>query len=193
MNCKIFSNRLMDFVEGLLPHSEEVEMKEHIKYCKACRLKFEKIEKTLMILKEDRVPQLSEAKKQALFPMVMERIEKRIIIRRKRKWVYGLSFGFTLLLVFVISVIGIQNQKRADLYTIFFNPERFVYENDTLVNNYLLESIIEDDTLITIVKTAVNEEWVENSEMAVLINELSEDEINQLVEELRNIDFYDIL
>lgn len=194
MNCKEFSNRLMDYVEGLLPHSQEVGMNEHIKHCEVCRLRLEKIENTLTILKEDKVPQLSEAKKNILFPLVMERIEERSITRRrKRKLAYGLSFGFTLLLVFIISIISIQNRGRTDIYTLFFNPDRFIYESNSQVNSYLIETFIKDDTLITDIKNAVDEAWMDKSELAVLINELSEEEINKLVEKLKSIDFINML
>ena len=194
MNCKEFSNHLMDYVEGLLPHSQEAVMNEHIKHCDVCRLRLEKVKKVLAILKEDKVPQLSEAKKNALFPIVMERIEQRsVTTRRKRKWAYGLSFGLALILVFIISIIGIQNRGKTDLYTLFFDHDRFIYENDTNVNSYLLETFIKDDALITDITNEVDEAWMDKSELAVLINELSEEEINKLVEKLKSIDFKDML
>ncbi|MCK4234759.1 zf-HC2 domain-containing protein [candidate division WOR-3 bacterium] len=190
MNCRDFSNRLMDFIEGLLPHHEENKMREHMNHCEICKSKFLQIERTLEIFKEDSVPQLRNAKKIALFPLVMEQIKERTIrVRKKRKWAYSLSFGFTLILVFIVSIIGIRNQRKTDYYTLFLNPDQFVYEDDKDVNNYLLKSLIKNDTIVTDLKNAIDEEWVNNAEMTILINELSDDEVNKLVEELKNLDF----
>lgn len=61
------------------------------------------------------------------------------------------------------------------------------------MNSYLIETFIKDDTLITDIKNAVDEAWMDKSELAVLINELSEEEINKLVEKLKSIDFINML
>ena len=194
MKCEECLRNLLDFVEGLLPHSEVDKIKEHLRHCDACRLNLEKIEKTLKILNEDKVPKLSDSRTGALFPLVMERIEERTLrIRKKRKLVYGFSFGFTLLLILFISVIGIQNRMQKDIYTFSFNPDRFVYESDDDVNTYLLKSLIESDTIITDIRIKVDEELVNKTNLTSLIYELSDEEIDQLVEKLKKTDFISML
>jgi len=194
MNCKEFSNHLIDFVEGNLSSSEEIRMKEHIKKCDKCRLKLTKIKKTIALLKEDKVPPLGYAKKNALFPLVMERLEERTIIKRKkRKWAYGLSFGFSLILVFIISLMGIRNQRKTDFYAFSINPENFIYENDTLINNYICESLLENDTLILEIEDIINNEWMDSTRLTTLLNELSNDEMDKLEEKLKDVNFNDIL
>ena len=190
MNCEKCSKYLIDYVEGNLSHSEETVINDHLNTCKACTAQLEKIKGTLLIMKMDSLPHLTKVKKQALFPLIMERAEERTIsARRKRRWTYSLSSGFALILIVIISVIGIRNQQKPDYYAVFFSPDRLIYEEDTVVNSYLVQSLTEKDTIITDIKEAADEAWIMNTELAALVDVLTDEELNHLVEKLETIEF----
>ncbi len=190
MNCEKWSKYLIDYAEGNLSHSEEMTINDHLNTCKACTEQLEKIKATLLIMKLDSIPHLSKVKKQALFPLIMERVQERTLsARRKRMWTYSLSSGFTIILILIISIIGIRNQQKPDYYRVFFNPDRFIYENDAAVNSYLVQSLTEKDTIITDIKEAADEAWIRNTELAALVDALTDEELNHLVERLEAIEF----
>jgi hypothetical protein len=188
MTCKECSNLLIEYLEGLLPKSKQTLIKKHLGECKQCRNELEKLETTFTIMKKDSIPPLSRAKKRALFPMVMERVEEKAKKRRKL-WRYGLSFASALVIIFLVSLVVINNKKESDIYTVFTNPESIIYKNDSIINNYLLESIVEIDTIINGIRTNLDDELVENTQLASLVEQLSEDEVNELVQKLSTIDF----
>lgn len=189
MTCKDFSNRLIDYIEKLLPLSEMTEMEEHIKKCTECKKKWEEYKETLGLLSSASVPQLSDAKKQALFPLVMERIENRKIMRkRKLKWAYSISTVAVLIFISFVSVVHLQNQRKSDVFTIFFNPENFVYEDDPYVNSYIITSLSDEDTTITDIKNALSDEWAENTNLETIVDELSDEELDELIEKLKQTD-----
>jgi len=190
MECKKCSKYLIDYADGNLSHSEEMAISDHLNTCKACAERLEKIKRTLLIMKMDSIPDLSKVKKQALFPLIMERVQERTIsARRKRMWTYSLSSGFALILILIISIIGIRNQQKPDYYRVFFSPDRLIYEEDTVVNSYLVQSLTEKDTIITDIKEAADEAWITNSELAALVDVLTDEELNHLVERLEAIEF----
>jgi hypothetical protein len=189
MKCTGFKEKLVDFIEELLPPSQMKEMEIHMEECPTCRRKWEEYTETFGLLSNTEVPQLSEAKKQALFPLVMERIEERILRRKRRmRWILSLSSAAVLIMISFVSIIHIQNQKKSDIYTIFFNPDNFAYEDDPYVNSYILTSLSEEDTTITDIRNAFSDEWAENTNLETIVDELSDEEIDELIEQLKQIE-----
>jgi len=193
MNCSNFKNNLPDLLVECLPHSIREEMEKHLRRCGTCRLEYEKMQKTFITLKTDRVPRLSDAKRNTLFPLVMERIEKRTRQVKKRKFSYALSFGFALILALVFTIVGIKSQKPTDYrYAFMTNLNSLIYQEDSTVTNYIATSLIENDTIISNIKNAIDKDIIEGSKLSSLVTELSSEEVNTLVEKLKNTNFDNI-
>jgi hypothetical protein len=176
---------LIDLIEELLPPNDELKVKAHIEQCPLCKKELLRLKNTLSILETDAVPPLSPAKHQALFPLVMERVTQSTIrIRRRYKFAYGFGSAFLVIAIFIASIIGFRKQQQTDFYTVFFNPEHVIYSDDAAVNEYVLESLLDDGTVISEVRDVVDDTWINNSELTSLVDGLSEDEIGELIEKL---------
>lgn len=190
MNCTQCKKWFIDFIEELLPPDEELQVKEHIEQCPLCRKEFLRLQNTLSIMDSDTMPELSAAKRHALFPLVMERVSQRTAyIHRRNKFAYSFGSAFAVIAILLVSIIGIRNQRQTDYYAVFFNPDHILYSDDSEVNDYLLESLIKDDTIISDVKDVADDEWISNSELTSLVEDLSDDEIGSLIEKLETLDF----
>ncbi len=193
MNCNGFRHNCLFFLEGQLSRVIEKEMKEHLESCEACKSKYERMKKTFKLLRIDKVPLFGEPRKSALFPLVMEQVEERSKRTRRRKYAFAWSFGFTMLLALISTIIGIKSQKPMDYqYAFMTNPNNLIYQEDSVVTNYIAESLIENDTLIKDVKTAIDNSIIQGSELSSLMMELSSEEISTLIEKLKNTNFDNI-
>ncbi len=189
MNCTQCKKWLIDLIEEVLPPDEELQAKEHIEKCPLCRKEFLRLQNTLSIMESDSMPELSVAKRQALFPLVMERVTHRTAhIHRRNKFIYSFASAFAIIALFIVSIIGFRKQHQTDYYTIFFNPENIMYSDDAAVNEYVLESLIEDRTVISKIHDVADDEWITNSELTSLVEDLSDDEIGALIEKLETLD-----
>lgn len=190
MTCKQCSSLLIDYVEGLLSPPEQDTIEKHLEECARCRKELKELEITFELLRKDNIAPLSRAKKTALFPLVMERVEqKKNIKARRKRWSYVFSFVSAMILIFLISIVVINKRKETGIYTVFTYPANIIYKNDSLIDNYVLESIVETDTIINDIRTDLDDELVENAQLTSLVEQLSEDEVNELVRKLRTIEF----
>ena len=195
MNCKEFKKYSIEFIEGTLPHPLMKEMETHLHKCEKCRLRLENLQKTIKLLKKDTaIPPLSRAKQNSLFPIVMQRIEKqRMKIRKIRVWTYSLSTGIAVVIISLLSILSIQKTRNNTIITFSINPNHLVYTEDTLVNNYIAEALIKNDTLFTQIENIEINGLETTSDINTLIEGLSTKEIDKLTNELKNINFKDII
>jgi hypothetical protein len=179
---------LIEFIEKVLPSDEQRAVQEHIEQCPSCRKQLLRYKNTISIMQTDTVPRLSPAKQQALFPLVMECVRERTLrIRRRNRFVYSFASAFMVLSIFIISIIALQDRHETDYYTLFFNPEHIIYSDDAELNEYVLESLIGDRTVISEVDDAADDAWINSSQLTSLVDDLSEDEVNVLIEKLENL------
>lgn len=189
MNCKECRQKLVDLVEGFLSPHEELHLKEHVDQCPSCRKELDRLRNTLSLIEEDAVPPLSAAKRQALFPLVMERVAERTArIRRRNAFAYSFGSVFVLAALLTVSIIGFRRQQHTDYYTIFFNPQQVLYSDDVDVNQYVLESLIGDTTVTTEIRNVADDAWINNSELTSLVEDLSDEEVGALIEKLETFD-----
>ena len=189
MDCSRCREQLIEFYEGLLSPVDEGEVRAHIAHCPSCQAQLSQIQKTLSLVAHDTLPHLSPARKQALFPLIMESISQRSrAIRKKRRWSYGLSTACAMAIALILATVGLRNQEQTDYYTVFVNPDRLIYSDDAVVNEYLLYSLIEDDATVSNMRTVVNDAWISNSGMDALVDDLSDDELDKLIEKLETFE-----
>lgn len=189
MKCAQCKSQLVDFVESLLPPEDRLRVEEHIRRCPACRNELSRLQNTLAIMEGDVMPKLAPAKKQAIMPLVMERVTQITARRRRRnKYAYGFASALLLFALFTVAVIGFRNRSQTDYYELFFDPAHLIYSDDSAVNDYVLQSLLDDGTLIAEVREAADDAWIHNSALTSLVDELSEDEIGTLIEKLETFD-----
>jgi hypothetical protein len=189
MKCTQCRQLLVAFIEKLLPPNEELGVEEHIAKCPLCGKELLRLKNTLSVMEQDTLSRLSPAKRQALFPLIMERVAHRSArIRLRNRFAYSFASAFAIISLFIISLIAFRSQQQTDYFTLFFNPQHLIYSDDAEVNEYVLESLIDDGTVISEVHDAVDDAWIENSALTSLVDDLSEDEIGTLIEKLETLD-----
>jgi hypothetical protein len=189
MDCNRCREHLIEFTEGLLSRTEEAQIRAHVEHCRSCQAQLARIRKTLSLIEHDPLPRLSPARKHALFPLVMQNVAQRTrSVRQKRRWSYAFGSALAMAMVLIFSLVAFRNQRQTDYYTVFFNPDRLIYSDDSAINEYLLHSLIEDDATVSDMDIAVNEAWIRNSELDALVDDLSDDEIDKLIEKLETFD-----
>jgi hypothetical protein len=189
MKCTQSRQLLVAFIEKLLPLNEELGVEEHIAKCPLCRKEVLRLKNTLSVMEKDTLPRLSPAKRQVLFPLIMERVAHRSArIRLRNRFAYGFGSAFALISFFIISLIAFRSQQQTDYFMLFFNPQHLVYSDDAEVNEYVLESLIDDGTVISEIHHAVDAAWIDNSALSSLVDDLSEDEVGTLIEKLETLD-----
>lgn len=189
MDCNECRKRLIDYIESLLPADESSQVTGHIEQCTQCRNELLRLRHTLTIMEHDSIPLLGPAKRQALYPLVMERVaQKTYRIRRRNRLVYSFGSALAIICIFIVSIIGFRSQRQTDYYALFFDPQHVIYSDDPEINSYVLETLIGDDALLAEVHDVARDAWIDNSKLTSLVDELSEEEIGTLMKKLETIE-----
>lgn len=149
MNCKDFEKNMIDFIEGALSKTMQIEMQEHIDNCDHCKSVFQDVKSTYSLLHNEDKPEMK--------PFFITRLEQRIENEKESaipvislKWIYSTAAAAIIVIGLVLGITIGKNISPAQFADNYSNDSEIqsdysdddfglISYNDYTVESYILE------------------------------------------------------